>query len=160
MNNGYETDVFLSYSRRDKDFVDKLRNALTAKGVRVWYDVNDIPGGLDWRDRINNGIRKTRLFIPVLTRTITKEYMEVHEYREEWILAAEMARKMGGREFIWPLAEKGFDFYKEENKLPVEFKDKNANWFAIADDFDAFASEVKNRVDELKQKEEALKNGK
>ena len=155
----FETDVFLSYSRRDKDIVDKIYRALSAAGVRVWYDDNDIPGGEGWKKTFLKGVRNTRLFIPVLSKNIEKEYMKPHEYREEWALAASLANKMGERTFIWPLAEKGFDFYNENNKLPEAFKEKNASWYTIADDFKAYATDVKQKVDEIKQKEEELKNG-
>lgn len=86
--------------------------------------------------------------------------MDPHEYREEWNLAASIASRMGGREFIWPLAERGFDFYNEDNDLPTEFHEKNASWYTIADDFIEFATKVKQRIDKIKQKEENLRNGK
>ena len=85
--------------------------------------------------------------------------MEPHEYRDEWSLAASMANKMGKRTFIWPLAEMGFDFYSENNRLPDTFKEKNANWYNIADNFKSYAAEVKQKVEEIKQIEEELKNG-
>lgn len=156
----YDSDVFISYSRRDADIVKKIYKALTDAGLRVWYDNNDIPGGADWKQTFLKGVRNTRLFIPILSNNVAKEYMEPHEYRDEWILAASMASKMGGRDFIWPLAENGFDFYNEENKLPEEFHKKNASWYSIADDFVAYAQGVKQKVDDIKQKEEELKNGK
>ena len=155
----FETDVFLSYSRRDKKIVDKIYRALSSAGVRVWYDENYIPGGENWKKSFLKGVHNTRLFIPVLTKNVEKEYMEPHEYREEWICAASIARKMGERVFIWPMAERGFDFYNQTTKLPEEFVEKNASWYTIADDFEAYAADVKRKVDELKQKEEELKNG-
>lgn len=155
----FETDVFLSYSRRDKDIVYKIYRALSNAGIRVWYDCNDIPGGENWKNTFLKGVRNTRLFIPVLSKNVEKEYMEPHEYREEWNTAASIARKMGERVFIWPLAEKGFNFYNESNGLPKEFIEKNANWYTIADNFEAYATEVKQKVDEIKQKEEEVKNG-
>ena len=155
----FETDVFLSYSRRDKEIVKKIFRALSEAGVRVWYDDNDIPGGADWKETFRKGVRNTRLFIPVLSKNIEREYMEPHEYRDEWNLAASMANKMGERTFIWPLAEKGFDFYNENNRLPDAFKEKNASWYTVADDFKSYADEVKQKVEEIKQIEEELKNG-
>lgn len=85
--------------------------------------------------------------------------MEPHEYRDEWALAASMANMMGERTFIWPLAENGFDFYNENNRLPDAFKVKNASWYTVADDFKSYADEVKQKVEEIKQIEEELKNG-
>lgn len=156
----YESDVFLSYSKRDQEVVKKIYNALTSVGLRVWYDIEDIPGAVDWKSAFLKGVRNTRLFIPLLSNNVAREFMDPHEYREEWNLAASIASRMGGREFIWPLAERGFDFYNEDNDLPTEFHEKNASWYTIADDFIEFATKVKQRIDKIKQKEENLRNGK
>jgi len=155
----YDTDVFISYSRRDCEIAQRVYHALTEIGIRVWYDSYDIPGGADWKQTFLKGVRNTRLFIPILSNNVAKEYMQPHEYRDEWGLAASMARKMGGVDFIWPLAERGFDFYSEQNSLPPEFHEKNASWYTIADDFKTYAMEVKRKVEEIKKKEEELKNG-
>lgn len=155
----YDTDVFISYSRRDSEIAEKVYQSLTEIGVRVWFDSYDIPGGADWKQAFLKGVRNTRLFIPILSNNVAKEYMQPHEYRDEWRLAASMASKMGGIDFIWPLAERGFDFYSKQNSLPTEFHEKNASWYTIADDFKAFAMEVKKTVEKIKNKEEELKNG-
>lgn len=155
----YDTDVFISYSRRDQDVADKVYQALSEMGIRVWFDSYDIPGGADWKQKFLKGVRNTRLFIPILSNNVAKEYMQPHEYREEWRLAASMARKMGGVDFIWPLAERGFDFYSEHNLIPAEFHEKNASWFTIADDFKEFAQQVKGAIEAITQKEEELKHG-
>ena len=42
------TGVFISYSRRDKDFVGKLREALSARNYEVWVDWEDIPPSTEW----------------------------------------------------------------------------------------------------------------
>jgi hypothetical protein len=76
--------------------------------------------------------------------------MEPHEYREEWICAASIARKMGERVFIWPMAERGFDFYNQTTKLPEEFVEKNASWYTIADDFEAYEVELAKANTEVK----------
>lgn len=155
----YDTDVFLSYSRRDKDVADRVYRALSDAGLRVWYDSTDIPGGADWKQTFLRGVRNTRLFIPILSANVAREYMQPHEYRDEWNLAASMASKMGGIDFIWPLAEKGFDFYSRQIALPEEFHQKNASWYTIADDFTGYAAEVKSKINEIKCREEELKNG-
>lgn len=155
----YETDVFLSYSRRDRDIAEKIYRALSAAGLRVWFDGEDIPKAADWKETFLLGVSHTRLFIPLLSKNVEKEYMEPHEYREEWLTAASMAKKMGERAFIWPLAEAGFDFYNKNNRLPQEFLRKNASIYTVADDFQQFAEEVKQKVNEIKEIVEELKNG-
>lgn len=44
-------DIFISYRRSDQALARSLVDALTARGVRVWWD-QMIEGGEDWRDAI------------------------------------------------------------------------------------------------------------
>lgn len=156
-----DKDVFLSYSRRDAVIVERIYKALTARGLKVWYDLVDIPDAANWKTSFRKGIDNSRLFIPVLSMNVANEYMEPHEYRDEWNRAAEIARKMGGRDFIWPLAEHGFDFYADSNRLPQAFRENNASWYNVADDFVAFAEKVALKVNELKElKKKVAQHGK
>ena len=159
MSSVLSSDVFISYSRSDSELAMRLASALRKKELKVWLDVNDIPGAEDWKNCYVKAIRETRIFIPLLTHNIEKEYIRPHEYRDEWKAAASFASQMGNRKYIWPLTEKGFDFYNQYTKLPVEFIEKNATWFTIADSFDDFASDVKVEVDLLKNNEKILGNG-
>src|SRR4029453_6376412 len=44
--------VFLSYSRRDQAFVDRLIAEVERAGLDVWIDRDDIPGGAEWEATI------------------------------------------------------------------------------------------------------------
>ena len=59
--------VFISYSKKDRDFVFKLKNDLNKNGVHTWIDVEQINPGTMWQDEIKNGINKTNTFIIVLS---------------------------------------------------------------------------------------------
>ena len=48
--------VFISYSRADKAFVERLHEALTARGYEVWVDWDDIPPSAEWFAEIRAGI--------------------------------------------------------------------------------------------------------
>jgi hypothetical protein len=50
--------VFISYSHLDSIFADRLFNTLRSKGVKVWYDKQDILPGYDLYDEITKGIRE------------------------------------------------------------------------------------------------------
>lgn len=152
------SDVFLSYSRSDVDVAQRVKEALQANGLTVWFDKDSIPEGSDWRTAIENGIRNSRLFVPLLTHNVETEYLEPHEYRVEWLTAADIADKMGGRKFIWPLAVEGFDFHNEQTKVPQQLKDKNATWFKIPGDFTEFAEAVMSEIDNLKVKEREMED--
>ena len=49
-------DVFISYSRRDARFVQRLSAGSEAEGKEVWVDLEDIPAGSPWRDDIARAI--------------------------------------------------------------------------------------------------------
>lgn len=50
------SDVFISYSRKDKAFVQALHQALTAQKRDVWIDWEDIPATADWWKEIKEGM--------------------------------------------------------------------------------------------------------
>jgi hypothetical protein len=59
--------IFISYSRKDKDFVDKLVRDLENSGFSVWIDREDIRGGDSWRKSIVDAIRSCDIFVLVLS---------------------------------------------------------------------------------------------
>lgn len=61
-------DVFISYSRRDKAFVEgTLLPALVARDKDVWIDLEAIPPASDWRERVLAGVAAANAFIFVLS---------------------------------------------------------------------------------------------
>src|ERR1044071_9381939 len=60
-------DVFISYSRRDKEFVEKLVKALEDKKRDVWVDFEDIPFASEWCDEIQKGIESSESAIFVIS---------------------------------------------------------------------------------------------
>jgi tetratricopeptide (TPR) repeat protein len=63
----FMSDVFISYSRLDKDFVGQLRDALTQQDQDVWIDWEDIPPSQSWWNEIQKGIAKANNFVLVLS---------------------------------------------------------------------------------------------
>ena len=59
--------VFISYSRRDKAFVQRLHEALTAREYDVWVDWEDIPPSAAWFAEIQAGVRGADGFIYVIS---------------------------------------------------------------------------------------------
>lgn len=60
-------DVFISYSRKDKDFVKALHAALSKQNREAWVDWEDIPLTADWWQEIEQGIETADTFIFVLS---------------------------------------------------------------------------------------------
>ena len=61
------SDVFISYSRKDKDFVQRLHDRLKALEQQVWVDWEDIPPTADWWSEIRAGIDGANTFIFVIS---------------------------------------------------------------------------------------------
>jgi hypothetical protein len=74
--------VFISYSRKDIDFVRKLAGDLESAGYDVWWDLSDLRGGDDWVNTIPAAIASSQYFIVVLTPAaggsewVRKEYTQ------------------------------------------------------------------------------------
>lgn len=75
------TQVFISYSRTDMEFVQRLAMDLEREGFDVWWDLTDIQGSDVWERRIEDGLRTSQYFIVVLTpaslesRWVRREYL-------------------------------------------------------------------------------------
>ena len=62
-------DVFISHASEDKkDFVNPLVEALQEEGIRVWYDTLEMQWGKSLREQIDNGIKRSKFAILVLSK--------------------------------------------------------------------------------------------
>lgn len=61
------SDVFISYSRKDSAFVQKLFDDIKGTGKEVWADFEDIPKAADWWEEIQAGIDAADAFIFVIS---------------------------------------------------------------------------------------------
>lgn len=76
MNSPY---VFISYSRQDRDFVERLSGALKIAGVQTWTDVENISAGENWQNEIEKGLLEARVLLYVASGSAsTSKWME-HE---------------------------------------------------------------------------------
>ena len=73
-----ENDIFISYSRRDQEFVTRLARDLDQQVAGVWFDQSDIQVGQQWHDEIMDGIRACKAFVLVLSPDAA-ESRYVHE---------------------------------------------------------------------------------
>ena len=82
--------VFLSYASQDAVAARKIRDALEAAGIEVWFDQRRLEGGDDFDKEIRRNIRGCSLFVPVISANTQAR----HEgyFRLEWTLAAERSK--------------------------------------------------------------------
>jgi hypothetical protein len=75
------TQVFISYSRIDLEFVRRLAKDLQDADLDVWWDLSVIQGSDVWEKRIEEGLRSSQYFIVVVTpdslesRWVRREYL-------------------------------------------------------------------------------------
>jgi hypothetical protein len=61
------SDGFISYSRKDKEFVRKLHHALERADQDIWVDWQDIPLTADWWKEIQRGVESANNFIAIIS---------------------------------------------------------------------------------------------
>lgn len=108
--------VFISYASQDVAAVQKLRDALDAAGIDVWFDKRHLEGGDDFDQQIKKHIRGCSLFLPVISGNTQAR----HEgyFRLEWNLAVERAKLIAETvPFILPVV---IDPVKENDALVPE----------------------------------------
>jgi WD40 repeat protein len=84
------TDLFISYSRRDRIFVQKLHQSLAEQGRDIWVDYDDIPPAVDWRGEIRQNIEKTNAVVFVLS----PDFLASAECDVELEIAEELSKRL------------------------------------------------------------------
>lgn len=76
-NDEPDYDVFVSHAWEDKEsFVDEFVGELCALVAKVWYDKIQIKWGNSMREKIDEGLRKSRFGVAVLS----PDYIAEHKY--------------------------------------------------------------------------------
>lgn len=71
--------VFISYSRRDREFVEKLSSDLRKRGISVWIDTENIQAGTNWQSEIERGLGNASALIFVISPNSTKSKWMIEE---------------------------------------------------------------------------------
>jgi WD40 repeat protein len=85
------SNVFISYRRKDVEFVRQLAQAFTAQGREVWVDWEDIPPGVaDFSREIQSGIEGANSFVVVLS----PDFLDSEYCLSELRYAAELNKRI------------------------------------------------------------------
>ncbi|MBA3824171.1 MAG: toll/interleukin-1 receptor domain-containing protein [Ktedonobacterales bacterium] len=80
--------MFLSYSRKDSEFVDRLELSLNERGITTWKNRSDIPGGDNWVKMIEEAVRACEMMLVVLSpQSVISTYVQ-----KEYIYAGQMLK--------------------------------------------------------------------
>lgn len=111
--------IFLSYASDDVKAAERIKTALEAAGLDVWFDKGQLQTGDDWDQKIRRNIAACSLFVPVVSGA-TEERAEGY-FRREWAWAADRAVGIADEvPFIIPLAVD--DTPAPTAKVPERFK--------------------------------------
>lgn len=91
-------DVFISHASEDKDEVARpLADALSSKGLRVWYDEYELKIGDSLRRKIDRGLACSRFGIVVISRDFIKKGWTNYE------LDGLVTRVVSGEQVLLPI---------------------------------------------------------
>ena len=64
--------VFISYSKRDADFVNKLESAMKKAGIETWVDSDRFTGGEEWMASLAGGLENSAAVVLVISPDAVK----------------------------------------------------------------------------------------
>ncbi|HEY1348874.1 MAG TPA: TIR domain-containing protein [Ktedonobacteraceae bacterium] len=79
--NASTTAIFISYSRSDSGFVDRLEADLQARGLHTWVDRRKLEGGQVWLDELEKAIEGSQIVLVVLSPDAVQSRYVRMEYR-------------------------------------------------------------------------------
>ncbi len=73
--------VFISYSRKDTSFADRLDVSLKTRGFDTWVDRRKLEGGQDFQDAIQGAIERSQVVVVILSPDAVASRNVKLEYR-------------------------------------------------------------------------------
>ena len=96
--------IFISYASEDREVALQIKTQLESYSLPVWMDKFELESGDPYEAKIANNIKKSSLFLPILSET-TANTIEPRYFRKEWNIAAEAALMSSPKiPFIHPIA--------------------------------------------------------
>jgi TIR domain len=118
-------DVFISYSRKDTDFVRRLHDALSKLNRNTWVDWEDIPLTAEWLKEIYAGIDSADNFVFVISpesvSSVTCQKEISHAATNKKRLIPIFYRYIPDKEIPEALAEINFIFFRGADDFESKF---------------------------------------
>jgi WD40 repeat protein len=130
-------DVFISYSRKDADFVHRLTDALAARSRDVWVDWEDIPASADWWSEVTNGIASANAFVFIISPD---------SVRSE-VCRREIDQAITDNKRFIPLLRRDVDDPTDKALIPPVISSHNWIFFRDGDDFEKGITQLLEAVD-------------
>jgi WD40 repeat protein len=127
------TDVFISYSHHDKEFVLRLHEALQQRGRNAWVDWEGIPPSAEWMQEINSAIEAADTFVFVISPDSVGSQ----------ICNAEVAHATRNNKRLVPIVRHD----PSTAVVPKSLSDRNWIFARDTDDFDAAIKSLMSAID-------------
>jgi hypothetical protein len=121
-------ELFISYAREDKEFVQQLHRALETKGRKVWIDLEGILPSAEWRREIFEAIEAADAIVLI---------MSPHSAASK-ICSDELTHAIQNNKRIIPVLRKDLD----ESTLPDAVRERQWLFFTERDDFEQSLSKL------------------
>ncbi|MCU0499369.1 MAG: TIR domain-containing protein [Anaerolineae bacterium] len=131
------TDIFISYSRKDKEFMRRLHQALCDQGRDVWADFEDIPLTADWWQEIAQGIEETNNFAFVISPD---------SIRSE-VCQREVAHAVAHHKRVVPILYREITEAEDKARVPNVINAHNWLFFREGDDFNTALAALNKAID-------------
>ncbi len=136
---GNSRDVFISHASEDKEpFVRRLVDALMKQGISVWFDEFELQIGDSLRQKIDEGLRRSRYALVIFSPTFFEKHWTQYE------MDGLIARQMSGTERVILPIWRGLS-REEIAQQSLSLTDICAGDTSI-DSLETIASKVANKV--------------
>jgi len=118
-------EIFVSYSRRNKEFTENFIKELRERDYSdedLWVDWKDIPPSSKWEDEIRKGIENSNAIVFILS----PDWVISNECAKELQIAVEYKKR------LFPIIHQNID----PNKTPADLASLNWIFFRESDNFD------------------------
>lgn len=134
-------DVFISYSRRDKAFVEDLCRHLKRNNINLWVDWENIPVASPWREELKEGIKNSDNFLFIMSsESVGSKYC-----RDEIGQAAEHKKRV-----ITIVLRRDYD------RKQVHEAVKERNWL-YSDSYNSFDALLRNLLEVIRKDEKYVR---
>jgi WD40 repeat protein len=131
------TDLFISYSRKDQQFVRKLHAVIEEGGRDAWVDWENIPLTAEWLQEIYEGIEASNAFIYIISPD---------SVRSE-VCSLELAHAIAHNKRLIPVLRR--ELVEDADKYALDSHISSHNWifFREQDDFDKSVQALTEALD-------------
>jgi WD40 repeat protein len=127
------SDVFISYSRADRDFVGRLSEAMAARGRSLWVDWEGIPPTAEWMAEIREAIDAADTFVVVMSPDSVRSQ----------VCSEELAHAIEANKRIVPIVAREV----EPASVPPELAKLNWLFARESDDFERAVEQLVEALD-------------